>query len=85
MELLNNTYKSIALFAILAFTQSACVDQASNPVATPDTPPVVETMADYTVMLYTAGGGDLDYNLEMDMRRAATAMEKPDSRVRILV
>ena len=55
--------------AVTMFT--SCVDKTDNPSGDV-TPTVVE--ADYTVMLYTSGGGNLDYSIEQDIAKAAAAI-----------
>lgn len=53
-----------------------------TPDVTPD-PPVVELATDYTVMLYTVEGGNLDNNIENDIAEAAKAL-KADSETVLL-
>ena len=66
--------------AVTMFT--SCVDKTDNP--TGDVTPVVEE-TDYTVMLYTVGGGNLDYNLEQDIAKAAAAIKTDNKKVRYIV
>ena len=50
------------------------------PDVTPD-PPVVELATDYTVMLYTVEGGNLDNNIENDIAKAAKALKADSEKV----
>ena len=63
---------------------TSCDDVLSvldNPAS--DEPEVLET--DYTVMLYTVGGGNLDSQIETDIKRAANAIKADSKKVRYLV
>ena len=66
--------------AVTMFT--SCVDKTDNPSGDV-TPTVVE--ADYTVMLYTSGGGNLDYSIEKDIVKAAAAIKTDSKKVRYIV
>ena len=66
--------------AVTMFT--SCVDKTDNPSG--DVTPVVEE-TDYTVMLYTVGGGNLDYNIEQDIAKAAAAIKTDNKKVRYIV
>jgi hypothetical protein len=57
--------------AVTMFT--SCVDKVDNP--SDDVTPGVEE-ADYTVMLYTSGGGNLDYSIEEDIAKAADVIKR---------
>ena len=51
--------KKIIFAIIAAVTFTACTDRNDNPV-TPDTPQQPEELADYTIIYYGHGGGNLD-------------------------
>ena len=72
-----------AILACSTMALTSCKDSADDSPQTPDTP--ASTEAEYTVMLYTIGGGDLDNDIERDILGAAYAMEKPDARVRYMI
>ena len=79
---------NLLLFAAVlmcgASVLTSCDDVLSvldNP--TSEEPEVLET--DYTVMLYTAGGGNLDSQIENDIKRAANAIKADSKKVRYLV
>ena len=60
------------LLCCLSFT--ACTDvMMDNPVK-PGTDTPTEDLADYTVMLYTSGGSNLDNAIEADIIKAAKAI-----------
>lgn len=80
---INWIWAAILTYGIMTLT--SCADNIDNPGTVPDTPTPTVTEAEYTVMLYTVGGGDLDNDIERDILRAAQAMEKPDERVRYMV
>ena len=68
---------------LIASCQREKIDN-NPPDVTPD-PPVVELPTDYTVMLYTVGGGNLDNNIENDIAEAAKALKVDSEKVRYLV
>ena len=83
MKKINLWLFSAILVCGLAVTMfTSCVEKADNPSS--DVTPVVEE-TDYTVMLYTVGGGNLDYNLEQDIAKAAAAIKNDNKKVRYIV
>ena len=63
---------------------TSCVDSKDNPIGDTPVTPVVDE-ADYTVMLYTVGGGNLDNSIENDIASAAKALKAGNKKVRYLV
>jgi len=83
MKKINLWMLSAILICGLAVTMfTSCVDKVDNPSG--DVTPGVEE-ADYTVMLYTAGGGNLDYSIEEDIAKAAAAIKTDNKKVRYIV
>jgi len=80
--------KLAAIFAC-GFMLTACFYTEDNPVSTDkpvsDVPAETTPEADYTVMLYTVGGGNLDSQIETDIRRAASAIKTDNKKVRYMV
>lgn len=74
---------AILLCGLTVSTFTSCVDQIDNPGGNTPVTPVLET--DYTVMLYTAGGGNLDNSIEGDIAKAAKALKADSKKVRYLV
>ena len=67
----NNLWMLAALLlCCLSFT--ACTDEMMDNAVEPGTDTPTEDLADYTVMLYTCGGSNLDNAIEADIIKAAT-------------
>ena len=60
------------LLCCLSFT--ACIDEMMDNAVEPGTDTPTEDLADYTVMLYTCGGSNLDNAIEADIIKAAKAI-----------
>ena len=83
----NNLWMLAALLlCCLSFT--ACTDEMMDNAVEPGTDTPTEDLADYTVMLYTCGGSNLDNAIEADIIKAAsihvvavisTTLSKPTS------
>ena len=79
----NNLWMLAALLlCCLSFT--ACTDEMDNAVE-PGTDTPTEDLADYTVMLYTCGGSNLDNAIEADIIKAAKAIKADSKKVRYMV
>ena len=63
-------------------TIASCSSSDSSPVVIP---PRDNTPVDYTIMFYSAGGENLDYQTELDLMRAAKALQTSDKQVRFIV
>lgn len=78
---------NLLLFAAVlmcgASVLTSCEDVGVLDNPTSDEPEVLET--DYTVMLYTVGGGNLDSQIENDIKRAASAIKADSKKVRYMV
>lgn len=71
------------LLCCLSFT--ACTDEMMDNAVEPGTDTPTEDMADYTVMLYTCGGSNLDNAIEADIIKAAKAIKADSKKVRYMV
>lgn len=60
-------------------------DDASSQPRTPEPSPTPAETVDYTVMLYTIGGENLDIDTEGDMIKACKGLKEQDPNVRFLV
>ena len=75
---------AILTCSLWASMLTSCVDSKDNPTGDTPVTPVVDE-ADYTVMLYTVGGGNLDNSIENDIASAAKALKAGNKKVRYLV
>ena len=71
------------LLCSLSFT--ACIDEMMDNAVKPGTDTPTEDLADYTVMLYTCGGSNLDNAIEADIIKAAKAIKADSKKVRYMV
>ena len=71
------------LLCCLSFT--ACTDEMMDNAVEPGTDTPTEDLADYTVMLYTCGGSNLDNAIEADIIKAAKAIKADSKKVRYMV
>ena len=74
--------KKIIFAIIAAVTFTACADRNDNPV-TPDTPQQPEELADYTIIYYGHGGGNLDVLLMQNIMDFSFADEEAYKNVNI--
>ena len=80
----NNLWMLAALLlCCLSFT--ACTDEMMDNAVEPGTDTPTENLADYTVMLYTCGGSNLDNSIEADIIKAAKAIKADSKKVRYMV
>ena len=71
------------LLCCLSFT--ACIYEMMDNAVEPGTDTPTEDLADYTVMLYTCGGSNLDNAIEADIIKAAKAIKADSKKVRYMV
>ena len=64
-------------------TLASCSNE-DNPVNPETTPTTDENMADYTVIFYTTGGGNLDASIEKDLAALCGALGEDNKQVRII-
>ena len=76
--------KKILFAIVMAVTFTACADRDDNPVI-PDTPQQPEELADYTVIYYGHGGGNLDVLLMQNIMDFSFAEEEAYKNVNICV
>ena len=76
--------KKILFAIVMAVTFTACADRDDNPVI-PDNPQQPEELADYTIIYYGHGGGNLDVLLMQNIMDFSFAEEEAYKNVNICV